>query len=116
MDERPPPPFDIKRYNCWDYAREQWFVLTGRDIGQRTPEVLTRAALLSRFDSDVPTFRELERPAEPCLVLFEQAGAVPHVGVFTRGRVRQLRPGGACALPLRESSVGYQRVRFFDDG
>ena len=55
--------FHLARQNCWHVLRDAWLELTGDDLGDRTPERLSHAALVGRFDSDVPAFVELPAPA-----------------------------------------------------
>lgn len=105
--------FSLQDYNCWDFTREVWLDLTGRDLGRRTPEVMTKDALLGRFRDGQLEFTEIAAPREPCLVLMEQRGAVPHVGVFTRGGLLQLRSTGVSHLPLSSACLGYRNVRYF---
>lgn len=107
--------FDLESFNCWDYVRERWLSLTGRDLGRRTPQVITKEALLGRFRDGAAEFTEIARPEGPCIVLMEQRSAVPHVGVYVRGKVEQLRAGGVSRLPLRAAIAGYQNVRYFRD-
>ena len=106
--------FDLARQNCWHVARDAWMDLTGRDLGDRTPERLSRAALTGRFDHDVPAgFELLPGPAEPCLVLMTRPSEVPHVGVFTRGRILQMQPGGVTFLPVGRATVGFVEVGYY---
>jgi hypothetical protein len=105
--------FHLQRYNCWHFTREVWLDLTGEDLGDRTPESLTRAALLGRFDADVPTFVLLDGPQEPCLVLMRRAGDVPHVGVYTGGRVLQITRDGPTNMPILQACSGYDSAEFY---
>jgi hypothetical protein len=105
--------FDLARQNCWHLVRDGWLELTGRDLGDRTPELLTAAALRGRFDSDVPAFEELPSPAEPSIVLMRRPRAVPHVGLYYRARVLQMTPRGASYLPLPAAIAGFPDVRFY---
>lgn len=104
--------FDLATSNCWHLVRDAWRDLTGVDLGERTPERLTVWAITRRFEADAPTFEELARPCEPCIVLMTHPGTVPHVGVFTRGRVLQMTQLGASYMPLRVACLGFTRVRF----
>ena len=106
--------FHLARYNCWHFAREVWLDLTGEDLGDRTPETITRAALVGRFDADVPTFRPLDRPAEPCLALMTRSGDVPHVGVYVGGKVLQITRTGVTHLPILQARAGFEQMRFYD--
>lgn len=105
--------FHIVRQNCWHMARDAWLDLTGTDVGDRTPERVTREALLGQFASDVPTFQRLDGPEDPCLVLMLKRGAVPHVGVLVRGKVLQMAEHGPSYLPVTRATEGYDAVEFY---
>jgi len=105
--------FDLARSNCWHMLRDAWLELTGRDLGDRTPERITSAALIGRFDSDVPSFQRLQRPVDPCIVLMRAPGAVPHVGLYHRRRVLQMKSTGASFVPLEVATAGFSDVGFY---
>jgi hypothetical protein len=105
--------FDLARWNCWHLARAAWLDLTGEDLGDRTPERITTAALLGRFDADVRTFRRLAGPEDPSIVLMRRDGVVPHVGVCFGGRVLQVRPEGASYLRVPAATAGWADVGFY---
>lgn len=102
--------FDLARRNCWHMLRAVWIDLTGEDLGDRTPERITTAALIGRFDTDVPAFRELPGPGEPSIVLMTRRGMVPHVGAHFGGRVLQMTAAGASYMPPALACVGFERV------
>jgi len=99
--------FHIARQNCWHVLRDAWLELTGDDLGDRTPERLSHAALVGRFDSDVPAFRELDQPASPSIVLMRHPRLVPHVGLYWKRRVLQMAQAGPSYLPLAVATHGY---------
>lgn len=105
--------FDLARQNCWHMARDAWRELTGLDLGDRTPEAISHATLLGKFDSDVPAFTQLGGPQDPCLVLMERRRFVPHVGVYLRRRVLQMTRHGASFVPLDVATAGFDRVGFY---
>lgn len=106
--------FDIVTQNCWHVARDAWFELTGTDLGDRTPEKVTRKALLGRFESDVPTFTKLDGPDDPCIVLMRDGvEVVPHVGIFYRGKVLQMAHSGVSYLPLHLARSDFDSVEFY---
>lgn len=105
--------FDLASQNCWHMLRDAWLELTGRDVGDRTPETITRAALIGRFDTDVPTFERLDSPAEPCIVLMRQPGEIPHVGLYYRRKVLQMTRDGASYIALERARFGYDDVGFY---
>ncbi len=104
--------FDMATQNCWHMLRDAWSELTGEDIGDRTPERITRAALIGRFDTDVPEFERLAAPCDPCIVLMRSAGVVPHVGLLWRRKVLQMTHAGPSYVPLGMATMGHDEVSF----
>jgi len=109
--------FDLERQNCWHLLRDAWLELTGRDLGDRTPEQITAAALVGRFRTDVPAFVRLPAPRDPCIVLMQRPRAIPHVGLFYRSKVLQMTHTGASFFPLDRATVGFPEdgVGFYVD-
>jgi len=105
--------YDLANYNCWHLLREAWLELTGNDLGDRTPDRITKAALVGRFDTDVPAFVELPAPEDPSLMLMTRRGTVPHVGLFYRGRVLQMLSSGASYTIPATACAGFEQVRYF---
>ena len=105
--------FDLAEYNCWHCLREVWLELTGEDLGDRTPERITRATLVGRFETDVPAFRELAGPEEPSIVLMTRRGVVPHVGAYFGGRILQMTSSGASYMPPATACAGFERVGYY---
>ena len=100
-------------YNCAHFAADVWESETGRDIrtilsGFLTTPERRRATPQARGD-----LVRIPSPRSPCLVLFRRVKAVPHVGVFLRGRVFHLTTAGAIRQPLSVASLGYTAVRFY---
>lgn len=108
--------FNIWDYNCWHLVRDAWRDITGRDIGDRTPAVITKAALRDTFTTDVPTFTSHDKPVEPCIVLMQNPPAVPHVGIYTGGKVLQITEKGVSYLPIAQACAGYGKIGFYSDG
>jgi len=105
--------FHIRRYNCWHHARDVWLHLTGQDLGDLTPADISGSALAAAVGRQAPAFVRLPGPADPCLVLMLRARDVPHIGVYTGGRVHQIAATGVTFLPLAEARAGYHDVRFY---
>lgn len=105
--------FHLAERNCWHMLRAAWLDLTGQDLGDRTPELITKSALLGRFETDVPAFRLLDGPEDPSIVLMTRRGVVPHVGAFFGGRILQVTPAGASYLPPAQACVGFELVRYY---
>ncbi len=105
--------YHLKRYNCWHMACDAWRDLTGQDLGDRTPEIITRAALIGRFDSDVPNFERIADPESPCLVLMRNPGTVPHVGVFMANKILQMTHNGASFTRPEIATLGFRDVGYY---
>lgn len=105
--------YDLAQMNCWHMLRDAWLDLTGQDLGDRTPERITSASLIGRFDTDVPAFTKLDGPDSPCIVLMRSPGVVPHVGLFLRGKVLQMTKSGASYMPLPTARAGFDEVGFY---
>ncbi len=105
--------FHLARMNCWHLVRDAWLEMTGVDLGDLTPDRLTRDALTARFDDSRPLFTKLAFPADPCIVLMSAQGAVPHVGIYHRRRVLQMTMGGASYVPLEAATAGFSKVEYF---
>lgn len=105
--------FDRERRHCWHLARAAWLELTGQDIGAGEPEGTAYATLACKFAAGAPGFRALDRPSDPCLVLMRRPRVVPHVGVYYRGRVLQLRERGASYMALGPATAGFQEIGFY---
>lgn len=105
--------FHLAKRNCWHLVRESWLELTGRDLGDLTPNKISADALRSAVGTSEPSFDRLAAPADPCIVLMQNPGASPHVGLYHRGKVLQITASGASYMPLRVAAFGYQEVRFY---
>lgn len=96
--------------------REAWLDVTGHDIGDRTPHPATVTAMRARFEAEESHFTALATPATPCIVLMRQRRAVPHVGLFWRGRVLHMRPAGVRYERLVDATRGFGQVSFHAAG
>jgi hypothetical protein len=105
--------YSLADMNCWHMVRDAWLELTGIDLGDRTPARITAATLNATFGSDVPAFERLDGAQSPCLVLMRSPGAVPHVGLFLRGRVLQMTAAGASYMPLAVATAGFREIGFY---
>lgn len=99
--------------NCWHIVRDVWLDATGKDIGDRTPERMTKAALIGRFDSEVPTFTKLDRPADPSIVLMRSPLRVPHVGIFVRGGILQMTGKSYSFSKPEIATIGWAEVGYY---
>lgn len=94
------------QYECWDLLRDAWLELTGFDMGER-PAAAGAALSVWRH------FRQLAVPVSPSVVLMRRPRAVPHVGLFWRGRVLHIQPEGARYEPLERASFGFTEIGFY---
>lgn len=105
--------FDLTTQNCWHLVRDAWLELTGIDLGDRTPVQITKAALIGKFDTDVPHFRKLQGPESPSIVLMVRRGTIPHVGIFYGRRILQMQSSGPSYLPIGPATAGFNEVGYY---
>lgn len=108
--------FNITRYNCWHFARDVWFELTGDMLYDYTPASTTKYELeLAAEDATLHFVEELYPNATtaPLLVLMMRAKQTPHIGVLYQGKVLHLRPEGVMYQPLDAASATFQKVKFY---
>jgi hypothetical protein len=105
--------YNLATQNCWHLVQDAWLELTGVDLGDRTPERITTAALLGRFDNDVPTFTLLDKPVSPCVALFRRPGMIPHVGVFYRGKILQMAVSGPSYVDPDVAKQGFHTLEYY---
>jgi hypothetical protein len=108
--------FDLRRYNCWHFARDVWRDTTGVDLGDLTPTQLApgRLAETATVHAASARFRRVAPPrVEPCLVLAERPRWMPHIGVLLRGRVLNLSRDGVRHQSIASFAIGFQSLGFF---
>lgn len=105
--------YDPARFLCWDLVREAWLDMSGQDIGDRTPHPASALAISRRVASSLGDFEAIPEPESPCLVLMRQSRAVPHVGLFWRGRVLHIDQRGARFERLADATRGFERIGFY---
>ena len=105
---------NMETYNCWDFIREVYLDLTEQDIGFRTPKGASRADMKEKFAREEAQFERIEKPQDPCIVLFKRKKVLPHVGIFVRGRVLHLPEKTTARYePLEIASLGFIDTRFY---
>ncbi len=105
--------FHLAKRNCWHMVRAAWRDLTGVDLGDLTPATISASALAGAVGASEAAFSLLISPTDPCIVLMQNPGASPHVGLYYRGKVLQVSSSGASYCPLRLATMGYKEVRFY---
>lgn len=91
-------------YNCLHFAREAWRDLTGEDLPATELRITKKV---------VKSFKRLDNPVDPCVVLMRRKFATPHIGIYYRGKVLHLRESGAEFFPLPVATLGFTTVRFY---
>ena len=95
-------------YNCLHFARDVWLEHTGKDIGSMLQAIYEVAIDRRVRKGDVIQFERLDKPEEPCLVMFRRKfGAPPHIGVYLRGKVLHLTERGARHERLDLAQTGF---------
>lgn len=105
--------FNLHHYNCWDLVREVMIELTGKDIGDRTPNPPTALSRIRKFNDEEKDFIKLDKPESPCIVLFKRKKGIPHVGVFWKNKVLHLPETGAKYQPLNIVAVTFTDIGFY---
>lgn len=102
------------RYNCWDFIREVWLELMNEDIGFRTPKGASREDMKYKFAREEVEFERINKPQDPCIVLFTRKTALPHVGVYVKGKVLHLPEHNTGKHePLSIAALGFKETRFY---
>lgn len=105
--------YSLHGYNCWSLVREAWRDMTGEDLGDRNPEQMTSRAIRAEFDQGDHRFSPVARLDAPGLVVMHQAGHVPHVGLYWRGRVLQINHAGVSCVPVDALRATFARMEFY---
>lgn len=101
------------QYDCLDMAGDVWFDLTGEDLRDRLQSLMGRGKSPEVSREHVRAFTRLDAPQDPCLVLMRRPRSPPHAGVYVRGRVLHLHPGGAEYQPVDVAARCFTSVRFY---
>lgn len=102
------------KYNCFDFVREVWQDLTGIDIGGLQTPKMDRRGLKGDWDYTAAKWVRIDAPKDPCVVLFMRARAIPHVGVYIRGKVLHLPKGSNVRFEdLSVASLGFTRLSYY---
>jgi hypothetical protein len=100
--------YDRRTYHCWHLFADAWLDLTGDNLSGPSAKLDT---LLGRWDGTY--FQQVPEPVSPCAVLMLRPPAVPHVGLFHKGRVLHIRAEGARHDRLPDAVLGFDEVRFY---
>lgn len=104
--------FDLHQYNCWNFACDIWFDLTGTrlhtDIEDFRVNALHHTATIQS-----ERLQKIPVAESPCLVLMQRKHVNPHVGVFYNNRVLHLGPRGAAYTPFHNATFGFTAVSYY---
>lgn len=101
------------QYKCFDFAREVWQISFGVDVGYSLHSLTVALSERQIKPSELRAFEKLKQPEEPCFVTMQRGRTVPHIGIWTQGRVLHLAPTGAQYVPLFVAARRYPRVGFY---
>lgn len=98
-------------YNCYSFARELWALLKNEDLGDRIPAAVReyRAAVTEGEASR----KMIPEPVSPCLVVFPQRRATPHIGVYLNGTVLHYEKSGPAREELGQLQARFGKARFY---
>lgn len=105
--------FNDRRYNCFDFAREVWKSLTGKDLGPQTPSVRSVDTYTIQALSVADTLQRHSEPVDPCIVLMLRKRLEPHIGIYYRGRILHLNRQGAHYADFGHVVAPYTTVQFY---
>lgn len=108
--------YSWRHYNCWNFARDVWLDLTGKDIGQMS--VIRMREVNAKFRDgtyEIPNnFEQLDKLEDPCLVCLIRPRGLSHAGVFVGGRLLHLpMQGNVSYQELMQVSMYYPEMRFY---
>lgn len=106
--------FNLRDYNCWHLVRDVWLELTGKDLG--LPELLHHSrkemnGVVAEWSGN--QYRQIDEPANPCIVLMQREGKIPHVGVHIHRKVIHLDARGVHYQPRDVATLGFTAVRYY---
>ena len=100
-------------YNCAHLVADAWRAETGEDIASLLRGFMRPKGQRSVEADKMRTFRKLDRPESPSIVVMRQGKNRLHVGMYLRGRILQIRQDGVTFLPPHLATMGYTRVRYY---
>jgi hypothetical protein len=105
--------FNDRSYNCFDFVREVWKDLTGKDLGCQTPSVHSVDTYTIQALSVAESLKKHDAPVDPCIVLMLRKRLEPHIGIYDRGRVLHLNRQGAQYADFGHVTAPYTTVQFY---
>lgn len=105
----------VNEYNCFHFVAEVWQDLCGQDVIKLFGDAVIEGAKSSKLSRRlVKGFSYLDKPEDPCFVMFRNRGQSPHIGIYLRGRVLHIRYNmGVRHEPLHMAQFGFTHTRFF---
>lgn len=103
--------YDAKNYNCSHFVRDVWLELKGSDL----------TAMLCAWNSGNlieaikhrKDLTKLDKPVDPCIILFQKPNTPPHAAIWIDGGVFHLTDNGARLDDFDCVSSCYQRWNFY---
>lgn len=105
--------YNLRNYNCAHFACDVFEDETGKDLRPILTGLLKPAK--ERFASfkDLKKMVRLDSPQSPCIVLFQNTGDVPHVGVYIRGKVLHISDSGVRFEYIENAGLFFNTIRFY---
>lgn len=105
-----------EHYNCAHFLADVWLEITGVDIKAQLTGFLLKPS--DRFVTpDIRrSFRRIEKPESPCIVLMQRKNHESHVGVFWKRKILHMNESGAhyhdpCVALFGFTKVGYYQCQ-----
>lgn len=101
-------------YNCAHFTAEVWEALTGDNIEAKLGPFLHAPSERSAPLALRASFRRLEKPENPCIVLMQRRGLLPHVGVYLNRRIFHIQAAvGVQFLPPEVVTFGFHKIGYY---
>lgn len=105
--------YNAREYNCAHLVVEVWSDLFGPQLGEMLRSYLCAPSQRKSVLSHLRLGRWLQKPEDPCVILFRAPKQATHVGLWLQGKVLHITPQGVQYQPLEIVRLGHPKVRFF---
>lgn len=106
--------YDEDKYHCVHFLCDVWEHATGDDIRPRFGKLLNEALNAKNIIAPMRMgFEKLDKPVNPCIVLFQGKKMQPHVGMWFNRKVIHLWEEGAEYIPIKIAALGFNGFRFY---
>lgn len=105
--------YDKRAFNCAHFVALVWLELTGQDIGPNVAGLARPRAERHVSIAPLRTFKRLQQPTSPCIVMLNRPRTEPHIGVYLRGKVLHITQSGVAFDFVEVAASGFKDVRYY---